>query len=66
MDDEAQIAQEFQTAARFFDEVKQQYFATDDAFCERSWGMSHDYHIAVQNGSTMVRIGTTIFGPRVY
>ena len=66
VDDEAQIAQEFQTAARFFDEVKQQYFATDDAFCERSWGMSHDYHIAVQNGSTMVRIGTTIFGPRVY
>ena len=58
VDDEAQIAQEFQTAARFFDEVKQQYFAT--------WGMSHDYHIAVQNGSTMVRIGTTIFGPRVY
>ena len=66
VDDEAQIAQEFQTAARFFDEVKQKYFATDDAFCERSWGMSHDYHIAVQNGSTMVRIGTTIFGPRVY
>ena len=66
VDNEAQIAQEFQTAARFFDEVKQQYFLTDDAFCERSWGMSHDYHIAVQNGSTMVRIGTTIFGPRVY
>ena len=66
VDNEAQIAQEFQTAARFFDEVKQQYFPTDDAFCERSWGMSHDYHIAVQNGSTMVRIGTTIFGPRVY
>ena len=66
VDDEAQIAQEFQTAARFFDEVKQQYFPTDDAFCERSWGMSHDYHIAVENGSTMVRIGTTIFGPRVY
>ena len=34
VDDEAQIAQEFQTAARFFDEVKQQYFATDDAFCD--------------------------------
>ena len=66
VDNEAQIAQEFQTAARFFDEVKQQYFPTDDAFCERSWGMSHDYHIAVENGSTMVRIGTTIFGPRVY
>jgi len=66
VDDEAQIAGEFQTAARFFDEVKQQYFADEPAFCERSWGMSHDYHIAVSNGSTMVRIGTTIFGPRVY
>ncbi len=66
IDDEAQIAQEFQTAADFFDEVKQQYFSHDDAFCERSWGMSDDYHIAVRHGSTMVRIGTTIFGPRIY
>ena len=66
VDDEAQIASEFQTAADFFDEVKQQYFADAPYFCERSWGMSHDYHLAVQHGSTMVRVGTTIFGPRVY
>jgi len=66
VDDEAQICREFQTAADFFDEVKQQFFADDDAFCERSWGMSDDYHLAVKHGSTMVRIGTTIFGPRVY
>ncbi|UKK51949.1 YggS family pyridoxal phosphate-dependent enzyme [Prevotella sp. E13-17] len=66
VDDEAQIAREFDTAAHFFDEVKMQYFADDDAFCERSWGMSDDYHIAVAHGSTMVRIGTTIFGPRIY
>jgi len=66
VDDETQIAQEFQVAADFFDEVKQQYFADAPYFCERSWGMSHDYHIAVQHGSTMVRVGTTIFGPRVY
>jgi len=65
-DDEAQIAREFQTAADFFDEVKTQYFADEPAFCERSWGMSDDYHIAMQHGSTMVRIGTMIFGPRVY
>jgi pyridoxal phosphate enzyme (YggS family) len=65
-DDEAQIAREFQTAADFFDEVKTQYFADEPAFCERSWGMSEDYHIAMQHGSTMVRIGTMIFGPRVY
>ena len=66
IDDEAQIASEFDTAANFFDEVKNKYFADDDAFCERSWGMSHDYQIAVKHGSTMVRVGTTIFGPRIY
>lgn len=66
IDDEEQIACEFDTAAQFFDEIKKEYFADDDAFCERSWGMSHDYRIAVKHGSTMVRVGTTIFGPRVY
>ena len=65
-DDEAQIAQEFQQAADFFDEVKARYFADDDHFCERSWGMSDDYPIALRHRSTMVRIGTAIFGPRVY
>ncbi len=66
VDDEAQIRQEMQTARDFFDEVKAQYFADDDAFCERSWGMSDDYPIALQTGSTMIRVGTKIFGPRVY
>ena len=61
-----QIRREMQTAADFFDEVKAYYFADDDAFCERSWGMSDDYPIACQTRSTMVRIGTAIFGPRVY
>ena len=66
VDDQHQIVSEFDTAARFFDEVKVKYFADCPAFCERSWGMSHDYQLAVQHGSTMVRVGTTIFGPRVY
>lgn len=66
VDDQHQIVSEFDTAARFFDEVKAKYFADSPAFCERSWGMSHDYQLAVQHGSTMVRVGTTIFGPRVY
>ena len=65
-DDEAQIRREFLTAADFFDEVKTQYFADAPWFCERSWGMSDDYLIAVECRSTMVRIGTMIFGPRVY
>lgn len=66
VDDEQQIRSEFTTAHRFFNEVKQAYFAHDDAFRERSWGMSHDYRLAVECGSTIVRVGTGIFGPRVY
>ena len=53
-------------AADFVDQVKQSYFADDDRFCERSWGMSHDYKIAIECRSTMIRVGTSIFGPRVY
>lgn len=66
VEDEAQIRQEFRTAHNFFDEVKQRYFAESSYFTQRSWGMSHDYPIAVEEGSTMVRVGTAIFGPRVY
>ena len=66
VDDEQQIASEFQQAADFFDEVKAKYFAHDEQFCERSWGMSNDFPIAVSHRSTMVRVGTAIFGPRVY
>lgn len=65
-DDEVQIRSEFMQAAQIFDEFKSEFFADDDAFCERSWGMSSDYHIAVNCRSTMVRVGTTIFGEREY
>ena len=66
VDDTEQIRSEMMMASDFFDEVKQLYFADDPAFKERSWGMSHDFPIAIACHSTMVRIGTTIFGPRVY
>ena len=66
VDDRDQIRREMQTARDFFDEVKAQYFATDEDFCERSWGMSDDYPVALETGTTMVRIGTAIFGPRIY
>ncbi len=66
VDDEEQIRREMTIAADFFDEVKSKYFPNDDHFCERSWGMSHDYRIAVECRSTLVRVGTGIFGPRVY
>lgn len=60
------IEKEFDTAKDFFDEIKGKYFAEIPAFKERYWGMSHDYKIAIKHGSTMVRVGTNIFGPRVY
>ena len=66
VDDEEQIAKEFDIAKNFFHEMKEQYFLDDPEFKERSWGMSHDYRIAINHGSTMVRVGTTIFGPRLY
>lgn len=66
VDDEEQIRSEFMVASRLFDEVKARHFSDAEWFCERSWGMSHDYHIALECGSTMVRVGTKIFGPRVY
>ena len=66
VDDRQQIRHEMQVARDFYDEVKANYFEDIDAFCERSWGMSDDYPIALETGSTMVRIGTKIFGPRVY
>ncbi len=66
VDDCNQIKKEMTMAAELFDELKAKYFADDPEFKERSWGMSHDYDIAVECRSTMVRVGTTIFGPRVY
>lgn len=66
VDDEDQIRREMTLAADLFDEVKAQYFADEPSFCERSWGMSHDYKIAIECRSTMVRVGTAIFGSRVY
>ena len=66
VEDEQQIRDEFRIAKNLFDEVKAQYFQDAPWFKERSWGMSHDYPIAVEEGSTMVRVGTSIFGPRIY
>jgi pyridoxal phosphate enzyme (YggS family) len=66
VDDEAQIRREFHTLRSFFDEVKQQYFAGEEHFKEVSMGMSHDYPIALEEGATLVRIGSKIFGERLY
>lgn len=65
-DDENQIRQEFQFLHTLFQELKTAHFADDESFKELSMGMSQDYAIAIDEGSTMVRIGTSIFGDREY
>jgi hypothetical protein len=66
VDDESQIAREFEQAQNIFNKLKSDYFSAEDSFSIRSWGMSEDYPIAINYGSNMVRIGSMIFGPRVY
>jgi len=63
-DDEIQIHKEFACLKVYFDRLKSGYFANEPEFKEISMGMSGDYLIAIEEGSTMVRIGSTIFGER--
>ena len=63
-DDELKIKNEFQQLKNIFEKTKQQFFSADENFKEISMGMSSDYKIALQCGSTMVRIGSLLFGSR--
>ena len=63
-DDEAQIANEFEQARQLFQMVNAKWQDGKWKIC--SWGMSDDYPIAIEHGSNMVRIGSLIFGERVY
>ncbi|MCR9012150.1 YggS family pyridoxal phosphate-dependent enzyme [Gabonibacter chumensis] len=63
-EDRKQIRKEFHHLKTIFDDLKQNYFSHDPAFKELSMGMSGDYPIAVEEGSTMVRVGSSIFGYR--
>jgi hypothetical protein len=63
-DDAEQIRSEFRLLKSLFDEWKRKYFADEAAFSEISMGMSDDYPIAIEEGSTMIRVGTRIFGKR--
>ncbi|MBR6621979.1 MAG: YggS family pyridoxal phosphate-dependent enzyme [Bacteroides sp.] len=65
-DDENIIQQEFHSLGAFFQEIKDSYFSNQPAFKEISMGMSDDYPIAIAEGSTLVRIGSKIFGQRNY
>lgn len=58
------VSKEFVFLKKCFDSLKMRFFASDKYFSEISMGMSGDYEIAVQEGSTMVRIGSLIFGER--
>ena len=65
-DSEDEIRREFGRLRDFFNELKERFFSDCDTFREISMGMSHDYPLAVEEGSTMVRVGSKIFGERVY
>ena len=58
------VRKEFQGLADFFKRIRREYFPADASFCELSMGMSDDYQIAIEEGATMVRIGSLIFGKR--
>ena len=65
-DNTEQIKAEFCSLSSFFQEVKATWFADAEWFRELSMGMSHDYHEAIAAGSTLVRVGSKIFGERIY
>ncbi|MFM7467180.1 MAG: YggS family pyridoxal phosphate-dependent enzyme [Crocinitomicaceae bacterium] len=64
VDDEDQIRNEFKTLRNIFNELKSQYFGDVPYFSTISMGMSGDYSLAIEEGSTMVRVGSAIFGTR--
>lgn len=63
---ELQIRDEFKKIKEIFNQLKSAYFGQDDNFKEISMGMSNDYRLAMEEGSTLVRVGSAIFGERNY
>lgn len=66
IDNQEQVRQEFRSLHAYFDHIKQHFFFRHPEFCEISMGMSHDYPLAIEEGATLVRVGSKIFGERVY
>ncbi|MES2279531.1 MAG: YggS family pyridoxal phosphate-dependent enzyme [Bacteroidota bacterium] len=64
-DNQRQLKDEFYELDTFFDGIKLSFFRKEDSFDELSMGMSSDYKLAMEHGSTMVRLGSTVFGARV-
>lgn len=65
-DDAAQVRNEFKSLKNIFETLKENYFVGNESFKEISMGMSDDYLIAIEEGATMVRVGSKIFGARNY
>jgi PLP dependent protein len=63
-DDLLLVRNEFKSLRNIFSELKRKYFSNNAEFCEISMGMSSDYLIAIEEGSTMVRLGSILFGKR--
>ena len=59
-----QVRAEFKTLKQCFDRLKERYFQNETAFREISMGMSGDYEVALEEGSTLIRVGSAIFGSR--
>ncbi|MPM42546.1 Pyridoxal phosphate homeostasis protein [bioreactor metagenome] len=65
-DQESLTRIEYRTLKIVFNKLKANIFTREDSFCEVSMGMSLDYKIAIEEGSTLIRVGTSVFGERVY
>lgn len=65
-DDKARIRRDFSTANRFFCQCREEFPDLAPTMTIKSWGMSSDYHEAMAEGSNLIRIGSSIFGPRIY
>ncbi len=65
-EDELLVRSEFRQLHNYFNNLKKEFFLHDNNFIEISMGMSGDYNLAIEEGSTMLRLGTVIFGERRY
>jgi pyridoxal phosphate enzyme (YggS family) len=65
-DDKNKTKKEFNNLKKYFDKTKNNFFNSKSYFCELSMGMSQDFELAIEEGATLVRIGSSIFGARDY
>ena len=65
-EDKEKVRHEFSTIKNIFDHLKSEFFIDKPEFVVISMGMSHDYNIAIEEGATMIRVGSNIFGERNY